>query len=88
MTLTTAHRVLARTTDGPDIEIDDARCRLIRAEAAGVEEMLDDVLGRMRESLAEFEEDRALVSRLIERLIALRDAECGVSRVLRMRRGE
>ncbi len=83
-----ALRVIARTTDSPDIEIDDARRRLLRAEATGVEEALDDVLVRMRERIAEFEEDRALVTRLVERLVALRDAECGVTRILHMRKGE
>lgn len=83
-----ALRVIARTTDNLDIEIDDARLRLLHAEAAGVEEALDDVLVRMRERIAEFEEDRTLVARLFERLLALRDQERGVDGVLRMRRGE
>ena len=93
-----ALRVAARTGAEPepeperaftnvDIEIDDARRRLLRAEAAGVEELLDDTLARMRDTLDEFEEQRALVAGLVERLVALRDAECGVDRILRMRRG-
>jgi hypothetical protein len=90
-----ARRVLERTgaeseqqPASIDIEIDAARRRLFRAEAAGVEELLTDTLQRMRETLAEFEDDRALVARLVERLIALRDQECGVSRILQMRIGE
>jgi hypothetical protein len=88
MPTNTTARVLERTTDNLDIQIDDARLRLLRAEAAGVEEALDDVLGRMRETVADLEEERALVAGLIERLVALRAQECGVARVLRMRRGE
>lgn len=87
-------RVAARTGAAPDqdqdpvnvdIEIDDARRRLLRAEAAGVEELLDDTLGRMQDALGEVEDQRALIARLVERLLVLRDAERGVDRILRMR---
>ena len=90
-----ALRVLERTGVEPeqepasiDIEIDEAKRHLYRAEAVGVEELLDDTLQRMRETLFEFEEERALVAQLIGRLIVLRDEDCGVDRVLHMRRGE